>query len=147
MQEPELSLEQAKETIAAEAKAPRVTEQSIKDKIASVHYHWHGQLCICIITMANGFMQIGKSAPASPENFNPSVGERYAFEDAFKPLWAFEGYLLRERLANDGGPASPVGYMPDPIRDLLSDPKGVDIDDRSSRPGYATYRSPPTDGA
>lgn len=56
-------------------------------------------LTICIITMQNGFTLIGKSAPASPENFDPEKGKRFAYEDAIKQLWPLEGYALREKLA------------------------------------------------
>ena len=98
MNEPALSPDQAKEIVATKT-APRVTENGIKDKIASVDYLHHGQLTIAIITMSNGFMVHGVSAPASPENFDPEVGKRYAFENAFRQLWQLEGYLLREKLA------------------------------------------------
>jgi len=98
MHEPSLSLDQAKEIVATKT-APRVTENGIKDKIESVDYLHHGQLTIAIITMSNGFMVHGVSAPASPENFDPEVGKRYAFDNAFKQLWQLEGYLLREKLA------------------------------------------------
>lgn len=57
-----------------------------------------GVFTICIIEMVNGWKTIGKSAPADARNFDPEVGKRYAYEDAFKPLWQFEGYLLRDRL-------------------------------------------------
>ena len=50
-------------------------------------------------TVKNGFKVVGKSAPASPENFDPEKGRELAYEDAFRQLWPLEGYLLRERLA------------------------------------------------
>lgn len=56
-------------------------------------------LTICVLVMQNGFTVIGKSAPASPENFDPEKGNRFAYEDAIKQLWPLEGYALRERLA------------------------------------------------
>ena len=56
-------------------------------------------LTICILVMANGFTIIGKSAPASPENFDPEKGKRFAYEDAIKQLWPLEGYALREKLS------------------------------------------------
>lgn len=95
--EPKVSLEEAK-AIVAEKTAPKVTEQSIKEKIAEVSYYNDDLLTICIITMQNGFKFVGKSAPASADNFDREVGKRYAYEDAFKQIWPHEGYLLRERL-------------------------------------------------
>lgn len=96
--EPELSLDQAKAIVATKT-APRVTEESIKERIHDVAYIGHGQLCICIITMKNGFMVNGVSAPASPANYDLAVGQRYAYDNAFKQLWQLEGYLLREQLS------------------------------------------------
>src|SRR5262245_49131337 len=96
--EPKLTLDEAKAVVATKT-APRVTEESIKARIDKVEYLTHGRLTICVVTMRNGFMSIGKSAPASPANFDAEVGKRYAYEDAFKPLWALEAYLLLERLS------------------------------------------------
>lgn len=100
--EPELSLEQAK-NLAAEGKFPKVTEAGIKDKIAHATYLYHtassgGVFTICILEMSNGFMVHGVSAAADPRNHKPEIGNRYAFENAFKQLWQLEGYLLRDQL-------------------------------------------------
>lgn len=97
--DPQTSTTEA-DALVEQKTAPRVTVDSIKARIRGVEYIENGVLIICIITMANGFMVFGKSAPASPENFDRAIGERYAFDDAFKQLWAFEGYLLREQLQN-----------------------------------------------
>lgn len=96
--EPTPTLDEAKAVVATKT-APRVTEESIKSRIAHVQYLLHGQLTIAIITMQNGFMVHGVSAPASPSNYDAAVGERYAYDNAFKQLWQLEGYLLRERLS------------------------------------------------
>lgn len=81
------------------APAPRVTIESMEAKVASAEYFRSKTLTICILTVANGFTIVGKSACASPENYNQALGERYAYDDAFRQIWAFEGYLLREQLA------------------------------------------------
>jgi len=96
--EPEMTLDEA-EAIVETKTAPKVTEESIKARIKDVAYIGHGQLTICIITMKNGFMVNGVSAPASPENYDMEVGRRYAYNNAFKQLWQLEGYLLREHLS------------------------------------------------
>ena len=49
--------------------------------------------------MRNGFVFVGKSAAASPENHDTKIGEYYAYDDAFRQIWTHEGYLLREKLA------------------------------------------------
>lgn len=105
MEEPTLSLEEAKEQAAA-GKYPKVTEQSIKNKIAAVSYLSHpaftgGVLTICVIEMQNGFMVHGASASADSRNHKYEIGERYAFENAFKQLWQLEGYLLRQKLSEN----------------------------------------------
>lgn len=95
---PKLTIEEALAIIAAKT-APKVTKESIEAKIEGVSYLQHDHLTICVITMKNGFMALGKSAPASASNFDKEVGQRLAYDDAFRSLWAFEGYLLREILS------------------------------------------------
>lgn len=99
---------------AAKATHPRVSLDDMKSKIMGEHYFTAGAaaealgqpahpslslLTICILVMQNGFTVIGKSAPASPENFDPEKGKLFAYEDAIKQLWPLEGYALRERLS------------------------------------------------
>lgn len=87
---------------AANATAPRVTLESMEAKIASKHFIVHeGILTICILKMQNGFYVTGSSAPASPENYNASLGEKFAYENAVRDLWKLEGYALREKLAQN----------------------------------------------
>lgn len=97
MNGPKLTLDEAKEVVATKT-APRVTQESIEAKIESIDYLPHGITTICIIRMRNGFNVLGHSTPASPANFDKDVGERYAYDNAFKQLWVLEGYLLREDL-------------------------------------------------
>jgi hypothetical protein len=49
--------------------------------------------------MNNGYTVVGKSACASPENFDAELGRKIAWEDARKQIWALEGYALRNQLA------------------------------------------------
>lgn len=94
-----ISLEEAKAIVATKT-APRVTEESIKEKIERVEYVRIGENgTLCIITMKNGWVSTGFSAPADARNFDAKVGDRYAYDNAFKPLWQLEGYLLREALS------------------------------------------------
>ena len=58
-----------------------------------------GTLTICILVLQNGFTVIGKSAPASPDNFDPVLGQKLAYEDAVRQVWPLMGYELRERLS------------------------------------------------
>lgn len=109
------TLKATDEYSAAKATHPRVSLADMEGKIARQHYftaqdavYGDGDrpaddplaiLTVCILVMVNGFTVIGKSAPASSENFDPEKGKRFAYEDAIKQLWPLEGYALRERLA------------------------------------------------
>lgn len=53
---------------------------------------------ICVIQVRNGFVLVGKSAPADPANFDADLGREFARDDALRQLWALEGYLLRQCL-------------------------------------------------
>lgn len=108
---------------ASKATHPRVSLSDMEGKIIGEHYftandamqalnqadpdadfpyvHALDLLTICILVMQNGFTIIGKSAPASPENFDPDKGKRFAYEDAIKQLWPLEGYALRDRLTSE----------------------------------------------
>lgn len=92
------------DTAAAQAvvdtkKAPRVTADSIKARIKSVDWLQHGLTTICVITLVNGFKVIGHSTPADASNYDPDVGQTYAYDNAFRQIWQLEGYLLRDRLS------------------------------------------------
>lgn len=82
----------------------RVTLASMRSKVKSEEYI-HPIACptmtIAAIEMQNGFVLVGKSAPADPNNFDKSLGKQFAMEDAMRQLWQLEGYLLREKLANE----------------------------------------------
>jgi hypothetical protein len=83
--------------------APRVTEESIRAKIDCHSFHVESigaaKVTVCFILMRNGFVFVGQSAAASPENHDTKIGEYYAYDDAFRQIWAHEGYLLREHLS------------------------------------------------
>lgn len=82
--------------------APRLTPDHIDSRIISVAYHvFPGTtLTVCALTLRNGFIVTGTSAAASPENFDPTIGEQIAHRNDRERIWELEGYLLRERLAS-----------------------------------------------
>lgn len=109
-----MGLREAEQEAAAVATAPRVTLADIETSIGGVYYtnglaasedvsaeHMGALaiLTICIVVMRNGFTVIGKSAPASPQNFNKELGRKLAYEDAVRQLWPLMGFALRDRLA------------------------------------------------
>lgn len=105
----------ASEALSAKgATHPRVSLDDIDAAIAAENYFTAGEaaealgqptspalelLTICILTTRSGFTIIGKSAPASPENFDEEKGRAFAREDAVRQLWPLMGFALRERLA------------------------------------------------
>lgn len=80
--------------------APRLTPQLIDAQIVSEHYHvFPGTtMTVCALTLRNGFIVIGESAAASPENFDEAIGRRIARDNARNKIWALEGYALRNAL-------------------------------------------------
>lgn len=98
---------------------PKVTEQSITRKISDVTFTLlpGTTTTICNITMENGFSVRGESACVDPRNFNSEIGNSLAYKDAFRKLWAFEGYLLAEDRNREHSFENVVG---------LNDLKGVE---------------------
>ena len=97
------SLQAGDNAAAAVQKTPnRVTLDSMKARVARVEYH-RPNICqhmtICFVEIDNGFLLVGKSAPADAENFNDELGMKFALEDALRQMWPLEAYLLRERLS------------------------------------------------
>jgi hypothetical protein len=82
--------------------APRMTPTLIDNTIVSEQYHVFAgtTLTVCALTLRNGYIVTGESAAASPENFNQEIGRKLARENARNKIWALEGYLLRQRLAD-----------------------------------------------
>ena len=84
--------------------APRVTKGLIESRIKEVTYTEvpasSGKvLRFCTITMINGFVVAGEpSASVSPENDDAEIGMKIAYENAYRNIWALEGYLLAEQL-------------------------------------------------
>lgn len=84
--------------------APRLNPVDIDAAIVSEDYHvFPGTtLTVCCLTLRNGFTVTGESAAASKENFDVELGQKIAKENARNKVWALEGYLLKEKLANAG---------------------------------------------
>lgn len=84
--------------------APRLTPDHIESVIAAEDYHVFpdSQMTVCCLTLNNGFSVTGESACASPENFNTEIGRKVAREKAKEKIWMLEGYLLKQRLQEDG---------------------------------------------
>ena len=80
--------------------APRLSPEKVDAVIVSETYTVlpSGKAMICELTLVNGFTVRGESATVSKANFNYEIGKKIAYNDARDKIWAFEGYLLQQRL-------------------------------------------------
>jgi hypothetical protein len=89
---------------AAVQKTPnRVTLETLEASIKSVEYitpEAAPYMTIAVVIMRNGYVVLGKSAPADPDNFNRELGQKFAREDAVRQIWPLMGFALREKLTN-----------------------------------------------
>jgi len=90
-----------REIVAKGKTAPRLTPDLIDQTIlAEQYYVFPGTtLTVCALTLRNGFHVTGESAAASPENFDEEIGRKISRDNARAKIWALEGYLLKQRLA------------------------------------------------
>lgn len=84
--------------------APKVTEQDVLAAICKQPEYVvlpDGRTTICILTLDNGYTVRGESSCVSAENFNQSLGESYAYEDAKRKVWPLLGFRLADQIARD----------------------------------------------
>jgi hypothetical protein len=83
--------------------AARLRPQDIDAQIMKAEYHvFGGRLTVCALSLRNGFMVTGESACASAENFDEAIGQKVAYDIARNKIWAFEGYVLRNKIRRIG---------------------------------------------
>jgi hypothetical protein len=82
----------------------RLTIDDIKSKIVNEHYYIvpGTTLTVCALTLKNGYVVIGQNAYVDPKEFNEEVGKRFAYTQAMEQVWQLEGYLLKQRLHDEG---------------------------------------------
>lgn len=78
--------------------APRITKELIAARIARVDYYVlpDSTVTVCNIRLDNGYSVRGESACVCAENFDHAIGERMAYDDAFRRLWPLFGFMLAE---------------------------------------------------
>lgn len=80
----------------------KVSTEHINKLLAGAEYHVShavfGKHCILTAKLPNGFTIVGKSACVDPANYDEKIGIQIAKKDIENQLWAFEGYLLQQKL-------------------------------------------------
>lgn len=67
-------------------------ESCIKD---CKYHHFDGTtVTVCLLTLDNGFIIVGKSACVDPTKFNIDTGKRLARNDAIDQCWSYLGFRL-----------------------------------------------------
>lgn len=76
-------------------------EEKLESLVERIYYHRvpGTTVTICAITLKNGFTVVGDSACIDPENFDHSIGEQVAYNNAFEKIWQLEGYRIKSQLA------------------------------------------------
>ena len=76
-------------------------EEKLESLVQRIYYHRvpDTTVTICAITLKNGFTVVGDSACIDPENFDYSIGEQVAYNNAFEKIWQLEGYRIKSQLA------------------------------------------------
>jgi hypothetical protein len=136
------SLKITEEYSASNAAFPRISVDDITDRIAVSHYLNLGRavalsdlvpaeaehrVTLCALTLDNGFVVIGKSAPMDPRNFDADKGRRFAYEDAIRQIWPLMAFSALDAMPiNIANPMSqPAGSLrnrdDDPPHSLADD--------------------------
>jgi hypothetical protein len=80
-----------------ECPGERVTEEYMNSRITETKFHKLGPtLTHCTIHLDNGFQVTGESACVDPINYDQKMGEKIAYDVAFRKLWSLFGFLLAE---------------------------------------------------
>lgn len=97
------SLEASDAAAAAVQKTEhRVTLDSMRAKVVGTEFVYPSampSMTVCFMSLENGFVLVGKSAPADPANFDAELGRKFAMQDCINQMWPLESYLLRQMLA------------------------------------------------
>lgn len=79
----------------------RVTDEYMRSRIVNVDYirlGKYGRLTHCTITLDNGWMTTGEDATIDPQNYDAEIGQKLAYDVAFRKLWEVFGFTRMEAL-------------------------------------------------
>lgn len=90
--------DQKLEELLQASPAPRVTKEYMESRIPVTPEFTRlgATVTHCRIVLDNGFSVSGESACVNPENYNQEIGEKIAYDNAFRQLWPLFGFLLAE---------------------------------------------------
>ena len=81
----------------------RIALDFIESQIAEVELigppRTASHMTVLAMTFKNGFVVIGKSAPADPANYDADLGQKFAREDCIRQAWPLFAFALRDKLA------------------------------------------------
>jgi len=110
----------------------RITLDDVKGKVSHTEFYrpeYAQHVTIAVLTLINGAVVTGMSAPADPNNYDPQLGEKISVERAMDQIWAFEGYMLRQQMFDeDQASCADVVETAEPV-DLLADEEPQPNDD------------------
>lgn len=90
----------------AASPAERVTQEYMRNRIVEEGFTNPAltpTVTICTLILDNGYSVRGESACVNPANYDPAIGAKIAYDDAFKKLWPLFGFLLAEKNFVKGG--------------------------------------------
>jgi hypothetical protein len=61
-----------------------------------------GKVTVVTLKLKNGFTLVESSACVDPRNYDESMGAEICLKRMENQLWAFEGYLLQDKLYKEG---------------------------------------------
>lgn len=94
----ELITNEKLDEMLAASPAERVTPEYMKSRITSTDFTRIGETVThARIVLDNGFSVSGESACVNVANYNQQIGEKIAYDNAFRQLWPLFGFLLAEK--------------------------------------------------
>jgi len=78
-----------------------ITNEQVQDQIATVEYHhFRGTtMTVCCLKLQSGYTVIGKSAAADPAEFDITLGQKFAREDAEARIYELLAFVQCEKRA------------------------------------------------
>lgn len=75
---------------------PKIELSEIEEKIDTIEYRHFDILTVCVIKLDNGFYAVGDSAPVDPNEYDPTIGEEWAYKKALDKCFIGEAYHRKE---------------------------------------------------